>query len=372
MTFTVVARNVKQEFERWTDALEAANSLKPTLKSWFTDIRIFDGRELVWMYSKLRAHPEYIGPGTYNRLARLFIEEGRTEAVSRQPWLIRQQQLSWGERTYLMGVINVTPDSFSDGGQFNSPDKARQQASQLLKAGIDILDIGGQSTRPGAEQISLGAELNRVIPVIEAIRQATDPELQQAIISVDTTRATVARAAIEAGADIINDVSGGTYEPEIFEVAAGSSTPIILMHLRGTPAMMQTLTEYDDLMADIKEFLGQQIDRATAAGVPRELICLDPGIGFAKTYAQNLEILRRLPDLAELGCPLLVGVSRKSFIGWLLDQPDPQQRDWGTAAACAAAVAGGADILRVHNGGAMVDVARVADGIWRATPGSDA
>ncbi len=363
MTFTVITRGFKQEFERWTDALETANGLRPQLKSWFVDIRIFDGRDLVWMYSKLRAHPEYIGPGTYDRLARLFMAEGRRSAASRQPWDIRGHQFNWGERTYLMGVINVTPDSFSDGGQFNSVEAALSQAQLLLDANVDILDIGGQSTRPGAEQISLDEELNRLIPVIEAIRR-TDA-LKQAVISVDTTRATVARAAVDAGADIINDISGATYEPNILKVAADQEVPIILMHLRGTPETMQQMTDYEDLMVEISKFLRQQIAQALSAGIPIQNVCIDPGIGFAKTYPQNLEILRNLSDLTELGCPILVGVSRKSFIGWILEQPDPQQREWGTAAACTAAIAGGADILRVHNGIAMADVTRVADAIWR-------
>ncbi|MEL6231759.1 MAG: dihydropteroate synthase, partial [Cyanobacteria bacterium J06627_3] len=362
MTFTVITRGFKQEFERWTDALETANGLRPQLKSWFVDIRIFDDKNLVWMYSKLRAHPEYIGPGTYDRLARLFMAEGKVEAASRQSWNIRGHQFNWGERTYLMGVINVTPDSFSDGGQFNTVEAALEQAHTLLAANIDILDIGGQSTRPGAQQISLGEELNRVVPVIEAIRQ-TDA-LKQAVVSVDTTRTTVARAAIEAGADMINDISGATYEPDILKVTAEARAPIMLMHLRGTPETMQQMTDYDDLLGEMSALLRKQIEQALAVGVPMQNICIDPGIGFAKTYPQNLEILRRLSDLAELGCPILVGASRKSFIGWILDQPDPQQREWGTAAACAAAIAGGADILRVHST-AMVDVARVADAIWR-------
>ncbi|MEM6252505.1 MAG: dihydropteroate synthase [Cyanobacteria bacterium P01_D01_bin.156] len=366
MTFTVVARGFKQEFERWTDALETANSLKPQLKSWFTDIRVFDGKDLVWMYSKLRAHPEYIGPGTYDRLARLYMAEGRIKASSRQPWKIRDHHFNWGDRTYLMGVINVTPDSFSDGGQFNTVNTALEQAKALVDSHIDILDIGGQSTRPGAEQISLGAELNRVVPVVEAIRQSEHQGLNQAVISVDTTRATVARAAVEAGADIINDISGATYEPDILKVAAETEAPIILMHLRGTPETMQQMTDYEDLMGEMTEFLKKQIDQALAVGVPVQNICIDPGIGFAKTYPQNLEILRQLSALEVLGCPILVGASRKSFIGWILDQPDPKQREWGTAAACTAAISGGADILRVHHV-AMVEVARVADAIWRSS-----
>lgn len=317
------------------------------------------------MYSKLRAHPEYIGPGTYDRLARQFMDEGRINAAKKSAWDIRGHQFKWGKRTYLMGVINVTPDSFSDGGQFNSVEAALKQAKTLLEANIDFLDIGGQSTRPGAEQISLGEELNRVVPVIEAIRKSDNKHLKQAVISVDTTRATVARAAVEAGADIINDISGATYEPDILKVAADKDVPIILMHLRGTPETMQQMTDYDNLLGEITEFLRKQIGQALAAGVPIQNVCIDPGIGFAKTFPQNLEILRKLSDLTELGCPILVGVSRKSFLGWILDQPDPKQREWGTAAACTSAIAAGADILRVHDGKAMADVTRVADAIWR-------
>ncbi|MEM8806958.1 MAG: dihydropteroate synthase [Cyanobacteria bacterium P01_G01_bin.38] len=365
MTFTVVTRGFKQEFERWTDALETANGLKPKLKSWFVDIRIFDGKDLVWMYSKLRAHPEYIGPGTYDRLVRLFVAEAQAESLTRAPWQIRDRTFTWGQRTYLMGVLNVTPDSFSDGGEFNTLETALQQARALVKGGMDILDIGGQSTRPGSAQISLSEELNRVVPIIEAIR--ADDELQTVPISVDTTRATVARAAVEAGADIINDISGGTYEPDILKAAAETGVPIILMHLRGTPATMQQMTDYDDIMVEIADFLKTQIAAAVEVGVPHQNICIDPGIGFAKTYPQNLTILRKLSQLDTLGCPILVGASRKSFIGWILDRSEPKERVWGTAAACSVAIANGADILRVHDGAEMADVARVADAIVRET-----
>ncbi|MEO0541781.1 MAG: dihydropteroate synthase [Cyanobacteria bacterium P01_A01_bin.105] len=339
--------------------------MRGQLKSWFTDIRVFDDGELVWMYSKLRAHPEYIGPGTYGRLVRQFVAESEAEEAQRSPWQLRGKTFDWGSRTYLMGVLNVTPDSFSDGGQFNTVETALAQARRLVQAGMDILDIGGQSTRPGAEQISLSEELNRVLPIIEAIR--ADERVKASVISIDTTRATVARAAIEAGADIINDISGGTYEPDIFQAAADLAVPMMLMHIRGQPETMQTMTDYEDVVADIGEFLKAQIEAAETVGVLRQNICIDPGIGFAKTYPQNLTILRQLKRLEPLGCPILVGVSRKSFIGWILDQPDPQQRVWGTAAACTAAVAGGADILRVHDGAEMADVVRVADAIWRET-----
>lgn len=283
------------------------------------------------------------------------------------PWKIRDRAFVWGQQTYVMGVLNVTPDSFSDGGQFNTLDTAVAQAKSLLRAGADILDIGGQSTRPNAETVSLETELERVIPVITALRQqSTIP------ISVDTTRAAVAAAAIAAGADIINDISGGTYEPEILSVAATHQVPIILMHLRGTPKTMQSLTDYEDLLGEIRAFLQQQIAAAIAAGVAPGHIAIDPGIGFAKTYEQNIAILRQLPTLRSLGYPLLVGPSRKSFIGHILEQPDPQQRVWGTAAACCAAIAGQTDILRLHDVAELRDVCRVADALWRDRAGHTA
>lgn len=282
------------------------------------------------------------------------------------PWTIRDHTLAWGSRTYLLGVLNVTPDSFSDGGQFNTLDQALAQARHLVHNGTDILDIGGQSTRPGSESISQEEEIDRVIPVIEAIRADADDTLRQAVISVDTTRSAVARAAVKAGADIINDISGGTYDRAMLSAVADLGVPVILMHLRGTPATMQQHTDYQDLIGDIYEFLERRIEDAIAVGVKPSQIAIDPGLGFAKTYPQNLEILRNLGKFRELDCPLLVGPSRKSFIGWIVDQPDPQKRVWGSAAACCAAIAGGADMIRVHDGAEMYDVCRVADAVWRA------
>ncbi len=281
------------------------------------------------------------------------------------PWKIRDRTFIWGSRTYLMGVLNVTPDSFSDGGQFNTVERAVAQARHLVHHGTDIIDIGGQSTRPGAESITRTEELDRVIPVIEAIRRDDDDALGQAIISVDTTRSSVARAAVRAGADIINDISAGTYDKGLLSTVADLGVPIMIMHLRGTPATMQQLTDYQDLLGEIREFLHHQIEAAIAVGVKPSKIAVDPGLGFAKTHAQNLELLRQLSYFRDLGSPLLVGPSRKRFIGTILDQPDPQKRVWGTAAACCAAIAGGADLLRVHDGAEMHDVCRVADAIWR-------
>lgn len=289
----------------------------------------------------------------------------RTTGESSKPatWSLRDRAFHWGERTFLMGVLNVTPDSFSDGGQFNTVDAALQHAQRLVSSGADILDIGGQSTRPNAEEISPDEELDRVIPVVEALRQ--NSEFSQVPISVDTTRASVANAAIAAGADLINDISGGRFDAEMLSAVAKLNVPIALMHSRGTPQTMQKLTQYEDLLSEISQFLAQRIEAAIAAGIERSQIILDPGIGFAKDYAQNLEILRHLSVFQTFNCPLLVGASRKSFIGRILDQPDPQKRVWGTAAACVSAIVGGADILRVHDVSEMHDVCRVADAIWR-------
>jgi dihydropteroate synthase len=268
--------------------------------------------------------------------------------------------LIWGQRTYLMGILNVTPDSFSDGGLFNSVSAALAQAQCLADARIDILDIGGQSTRPQALEVSLDIEMERVIPVIQAIRQQLSIP-----ISVDTTRAAVAAAAIAAGADLVNDVSGGTYDPAMLPTVARLGVPMVLMHLRGNPQTMQQLTTYTDLIGEIYQVLEQRVEAAVSAGVARELIAIDPGIGFAKTAAQNIEILRQLSRFRSLGCPLLVGPSRKQFIGYVLDQPQPQDRIWGTAAACCAAISGGADLIRIHDGAPMWQVCRMADAIWR-------
>lgn len=274
--------------------------------------------------------------------------------------IIRDRCFDWGQRTYLMGVLNVTPDSFSDGGEFNTTAAALSQAQALVAAGADIIDVGGQSTRPGAEQISLEAELERVLPVVEVLRSEISVP-----ISVDTTRATVAKASVEVGADIINDISGGTFDSQMLPTVASLGVPIVLMHIRGTPQTMQQMTDYQDVIAEISSFLAQQISIATDLGIDPEKIMIDPGIGFAKNYEQNLEILRRLRTLRSLNCPILVGVSRKSFIGRILNQPDPKARVWGTAAACCAAIFNGADILRVHDVREIHDVLLVTDALFR-------
>jgi dihydropteroate synthase len=273
---------------------------------------------------------------------------------------IRDKSFVWGKQTYLMGVLNITPDSFSDGGDYNDLEAAFQRASALVEAGADILDVGGQSTRPGAKQISPEAELERVIPVIKRIRKHLNVP-----ISVDTTRAEIAQQAVQVGADLVNDISGGTFDTAMLSTVAELEVPIILMHIRGTPETMQQLTDYEDLVGDIIAVLRERIAAAEQAGIARSRLLIDPGIGFGKTAEQNLELLRQLDQFQSLGVPILVGTSRKSFIGKILKQDDPKQRVWGTASTCCAAIAQGADLLRVHDLPEMWEVSRVADAIWR-------
>jgi dihydropteroate synthase len=280
-------------------------------------------------------------------------------------WTTNHGTLTWGQKTQVMGILNVTPDSFSDGGRFDSLERAIDQAIAMVGQGADILDIGGESTRPGSQPVSEAEELQRVLPVIRALR--AKPMFDKTPISVDTTKSSVARAAIESGADFVNDVSGGMADPQMLSVVAALGCPIVLMHRRGTPNTMQQMTEYEDVVQDVRDRLAELVNQAVAAGVLRDVIAIDPGIGFAKTAMQNLPLLRELRSFQTLGCPVLVGVSRKSFLGKILDRPDPKDRLWGTAAACTAAIAGGADILRVHDVAPMADVRSVADAIYRST-----
>ena len=273
---------------------------------------------------------------------------------------IRDRSFNWGERTYLMGILNVTPDSFSDGGEFDTVDAALSQAKEMIANGVDIIDIGGESTRPNAETVSIEEELRRVIPVIERLRQETSVP-----ISIDTTKAIVAKQAVDAGADIVNDISGATFDDEMLSTVAKLNVPIVLMHIRGNPKTMQSLTDYQDVVEEVAEFLATQVDKAIACGIEGSKIIIDPGIGFAKKAEQSWELLQRLEELKSLSLPMLVGVSRKSFMRPILHQDDAKKRVWGTAAACYGAIARGADILRVHDVAQMYDVCRVADAIER-------
>ncbi|WP_069791213.1 dihydropteroate synthase [Cyanobacterium sp. IPPAS B-1200] len=274
---------------------------------------------------------------------------------------IRDYNFNWNQRTYIMGILNVTPDSFSDGGEYNELQKAVNQALVMVKDGADIIDIGGQSTRPGALEVTLEEELNRVIPVIKAIREKTDIP-----ISIDTTRAEVAQRAIASGADIINDISGATFDPDMLDTVARLQVPIILMHIRGNPQTMQTMTDYQDLIGEIEEFFLDRIAQCVQKGITKSNIIIDPGIGFAKNYQQNIDILNNIKRLKNLGFPMLIGTSRKSFIGKILNENDPAKRVWGTGATCSHAISQGADILRVHDVAPMYDITRVADAITRS------
>jgi dihydropteroate synthase len=247
-------------------------------------------------------------------------------------------------RPLIMGVLNVTPDSFADSGCFFDHAAALAQARALVAAGADILDIGGESTRPFADPVPLQEELRRVLPVIEAIR----PEISVPI-SIDTYKAPVARAALEAGATLINDISALRFDPDMAPLAAELQAPVVLMHMQGTPRDMQRRPHYHDLLGEVRDFFRERLDFAASHGLPADLMVLDPGIGFGKTWQHNLEILNHLDVFLELGVPLLVGPSRKAFIGHILDLPAGPERDVGTLAAVAVAVLRGARIVRTHN-----------------------
>ncbi|RKP05818.1 Dihydropteroate synthase-like protein [Thamnocephalis sphaerospora] len=273
-----------------------------------------------------------------------------------------------GAHTCIMGILNVTPDSFSDGGKYSDLEHAVNAARAMVEAGANIIDVGGMSTRPGADDVPMDEEAQRAIPVIRALRASGI----DCPISIDTFRAEVAKRAIEAGANIINDVSGGDLDANMFPVAAELGVPICVMHMRGTPKTMQSQAEYPagQLIDEIVGELSERVKRAKKAGISRWNIILDPGLGFAKKAEHSFALLRRLPELTApggrlVGFPTLVGPSRKGFVGVATGQKNPADRTWGTAAACTAAVAGGADILRVHDITEMTQSIKVADAVWR-------
>lgn len=275
-------------------------------------------------------------------------------------WHIAGRTLPIGERTLVMGVLNVTPDSFSDGAQFLSPEKALAHAEQMLAEGADIIDVGGESTRPGAIVISPAEELQRVLPIIEELaRRTTVP------ISIDTTKAVVARAALDAGAAIVNDISALRFDFHVADEVAKSGAGLVLMHSRGTPATMQRLPPVADIMEEVTSSLRSSVAMAERRGVRRESIVVDPGIGFGKTQEQNIELIAKVDQLAQVfpDFPILIGTSRKSFIGHLLDNAPVTGRLQGTMASITAAVLRGAHIVRVHDVKAAVETLRVADAI---------
>jgi dihydropteroate synthase len=266
--------------------------------------------------------------------------------------------LDLNARVHIMGILNVTPDSFSDGGILDSDNKLLTQASIMVEAGVDILDIGGESTRPGAAAVSLQEEVARVIPAIEKIRRRFSTP-----ISVDTNKAEVARLALAAGADIINDISALRFDPAMLPLAVEKNVPVIIMHMQGTPGTMQKNPHYNNVVEDIKADLNQWLDNAGTKGLSRKKIIVDPGIGFGKTLNHNLSILKHIPDFAELGCPVLIGHSRKRFIGILLGEEDPSKRDVGTAAISALCARSGAAILRVHDVIKTIQAVKLAQAI---------
>jgi dihydropteroate synthase len=265
--------------------------------------------------------------------------------------------LEFGPKVLVMGILNVTPDSFSDGGCFLSEGSIATQIDTMLQAGADIIDVGGESTRPFAEPVSIAEELDRVLPAIRLIRQ------RSAIpISIDTTKAEVARKALAEGAGIINDISGLRFDRDMVSLARETGTPVIIMHMQGTPSDMQVDPHYDDVVAEIKSFFAERLAWAEGNGVPRKQFIVDPGIGFGKTVGHNLTILKRLAEFSELGCPVLIGHSRKSFIGKLLGL-EVDARDAATAAISALCAQKGVSILRVHDVGMTVQAVRLAEAI---------
>ncbi len=277
------------------------------------------------------------------------------------PHIIRfkKTRLHLDERTHLIGILNVTPDSFSDGGMFLTPDKAISHGIELASQGADIIDIGGESTRPGAKPLPRDEELRRVIPVIKGLSAKVDVP-----ISIDTYKSFIAEKAIEAGAQMINDISGLHFDPNMAAVAAKYDVPIVLMHIKGTPEVMQLDVHYDCLLTEIMEYLEESIEIAEGAGVEARQIIIDPGIGFGKTLEDNLRIVRHLAELKSLGKPIMLGVSRKSFIGRILDA-EIDHRIEGTLASISAAIMNGANILRVHDVGPARKAAQIVDAILR-------
>ncbi len=269
-------------------------------------------------------------------------------------------RLPLGAKTWVMGILNVTPDSFSGDGIGGDIDAALRQAEQMLTEGADLLDVGGESTRPGAREVPVAEELRRVTPVVQAL--ATRFPVP---ISVDTYKSEVARAALDTGATLVNDISGLRFDPAMARTAAEYHAAVVVMHIQGTPRTMQLHPHYDDLMTEICASLQESTALAMAAGIPPEQVVLDPGFGFGKTLENNLELLRRLRELRSFGQPVLIGTSRKSSIGKILGDLPPEERVEGTAATVALAIAHGADIVRVHDVKAMARVAKVADAVER-------
>ena len=282
----------------------------------------------------------------------------------RSSLLCRDRALDYGRRTLIMGVLNVTPDSFSDGGRYSDVGSAISRGREMVAAGADIVDVGGESSRPGAAGVSEAEELGRVLPVIEGLAAFDD-----VMLSVDTVRSGVARRCLDAGARLVNDI-GGLRDPAMVDVVAEYGCGIVIMHMAGTPETMQRHPAYGDVVGDVVRVLEERVSTALSRGVASGSIMIDPGVGFGKTLAHNLELLRHLDRFVALGYPVLVGTSRKSFLGRILDDAPVDCRLEGTAASVAVAIAHGANAVRVHDVGFMSRVARVADAIRYGYPDS--
>jgi dihydropteroate synthase len=278
-------------------------------------------------------------------------------------WRCRGRELALGAQTLVMGIVNVTPDSFSDGGMFEDADAAVRHGLGLLEEGADVLDVGGESTRPGSEPVGSEEEALRVLPVLEGLRR----EAPEAFLSVDTRTPSVAERALAAGVDVVNDIGAGT-DPAMFDALAGSGAGMVLMHMRGEPKTMQADPRYDDVVAEVRAFLAERIEAALAAGIGRDRLCIDPGIGFGKNLEHNLALLRSIASFRELGAAVLAGASRKRFIGELAGVADAADRRDGSLAAAVWCAAQGVDVVRVHDVAPTVQALRVADAIARGRP----
>ncbi len=351
----VSANIIKQEMlSLGGDAAVARGTVACSVEQ--TDVLLIGNRkQLLGLCEKLKLQPFGL-----KQVATALSEQLHRQQPSH--WQTSRRRLSL-DKPLIMGILNVTPDSFSDGGKFTGLDGAVAHALQMESEGADLIDIGGESARPGAPQISAEEERARVLPVVEALANKLSIP-----ISIDTWKSSVADACLQAGAEIVNDISGLSFDPVLAQVAARHQAGLVLMHTRGTPQEMQQNTVYDDLPGEVSSSLFRSANNARAAGLSADRIAIDPGICFAKNLQGNLELLRRLPELTALGYPLLVGTSRKSFIGKVLQQENSSDRLFGTAATVALAVAGGARILRVHDVAAMRDVALMAHAITDLTP----
>jgi dihydropteroate synthase len=274
-------------------------------------------------------------------------------------WIANPQR-----RPLVMGVLNVTPDSFSDGGRFWDVGAAVARAEEMAASGATVIDIGGESTRPGSQPVSCEEQIRRIVPVVQALSGRLP-----AVLSIDTTRAAVAEAALDAGANLINDISAGRDDPDLLPLVARRAVPIILMHTQGTPATMQIQPTYSDVTSEVIRFLGERITAASIAGIARSAILIDPGIGFGKTTEHNLELLRSLPECVSLGCPIVVGTSRKKFIGNITGEELASGRPFGTAATVAWSLINGVSLVRVHDVEPMSQVVRMIEAIQGVTGG---